>query len=131
MPFIAYKITHQESGKSYIGITTRKVEMRWHYHKTLGRPGIGAAIQKYGADAFTFEVIACAKSLQDILGVEEALIAQWGTIATDGYNMNGGGKGHYKASELVKDKLRKRNRARVWTEDAKARAASQLADLKK
>ena len=32
MPFIAYKITHRESGKAYIGITIRSLKDRWAAH---------------------------------------------------------------------------------------------------
>ena len=56
-----YKITHIGSGKSYIGIS-KNIHRRWVQHKSWvntknRRSAINAAMQKYGIDAFTWQII--------------------------------------------------------------------------
>jgi hypothetical protein len=106
MPFIAYKITHKESGKSYIGITTRTLAYRWKRHCGDGQRGIGMAIRKYGKAAFDWEHVASATSLDNLLELERALIAQEGTLVPRGYNLCGGGEGQFSPSEETKTLLR-------------------------
>lgn len=131
MAFIAYKIMHRGSGKAYIGVTTQKRhELRWHYHKTLARPGIGKAIQKYGAEAFVFEVIGCATNLDDLIAFEMLLIEQENTIAPNGYNLNGGGKGHFKVHAAVRKALAARNKARVWSAESRAKLSATNTGMK-
>lgn len=58
-----YKITHNESGKVYVGQTTRTSEQRWRGHQDDARynrnPGshFCNALLKYGFTAFSVEVI--------------------------------------------------------------------------
>ena len=48
MGFI-YLIENIQSGKKYVGLTTRTTEVRWKEHLRHHREGIDIAIQKYGA----------------------------------------------------------------------------------
>jgi group I intron endonuclease len=88
-----YKITHKESGKSYVGLSVN-IENRWKQHrsfaKTGGRSAIYSALKKYGIDAFEFSIIEeCDQaSLEDR---EKHWIAFYGT-SVDGYNLTEGGE---------------------------------------
>ena len=59
---ILYEII-SPSGKSYIGITKRKIEDRWsnHVSKALNNPDYNHpfynAIRKYGKDSFTLKIL--------------------------------------------------------------------------
>lgn len=89
-----YKITHIGSGKSYIGIS-KNIHRRWIQHKSWvntksRRSAIYAAMQKYGIDAFSWQVIEqCdADSLEDR---ERHWIAVFDTFK-NGYNLTAGGE---------------------------------------
>lgn len=51
-----YKITKKENGKSYIG-QSNNIERRFSEHKNKIDIPVEIAIRKYGADAFSFEII--------------------------------------------------------------------------
>ena len=51
-----YKITKKSNGKSYIG-QSNDIYRRFNEHKYKKELAIDQAIQKYGADAFDFEVL--------------------------------------------------------------------------
>lgn len=89
-----YKITHIGSGKSYIGIS-KNIHRRWIQHKSWvntknRRSAIYAAMQKYGIDAFSWQVIEqCdVDSLEDR---ERHWIAVFDTFK-NGYNLTAGGE---------------------------------------
>lgn len=89
-----YKITHIGSGKSYIGIS-KNIHRRWVQHKSWvntknRRSAIYAAMQKYGIDAFSWQVIEqCdADSLEDR---ERHWIVVFDTF-NNGYNLTAGGE---------------------------------------
>jgi group I intron endonuclease len=110
-----YKITNSVSGKCYIGETTCKnPEERWTRHKETIRRGVGCpalrdAVQKYGIDAFRFEVIRTC-SLEERFDVERATIKEYNSVAPGGYNILPGGAGggflgkKHKAESIVKMK---------------------------
>lgn len=100
-----YKFTHIKSGKSYIGQTiqdpnrrrlehisdSRYTTKEYHFHN---------AIRKYGIDAFTFEVIAEASTLDELNLLEELFVEQYDSI-NNGYNIRqpGGNKLHSEESK--------------------------------
>src|SRR5690348_2277093 len=94
----AYLITNTINGKKYVGICLNATR-RWNRHKQAARNRpeqlVHRAISKYGIENFTFEIVACAPSWQDLLAVERLLIAQHGSFfrAGSGYNMTLGGEG--------------------------------------
>lgn len=109
MPFIAYKITHRESGKAYVGITTRTLAVRWKEHKKpseKGRStGIWRAINKHGKEAFFIEQLASANCIDDLLRLEAILIKQHATLAPRGYNLVAASDGIWQGSEETRRKL--------------------------
>lgn len=92
-----YKITNQINQKSYIGQTSRDVQIRWKEHiqkaNKLDKNNIQHihyALAKYGIKNFTFEVIE--ECPNDLLDERETY---WITIYNsfkDGYNLTKGGK---------------------------------------
>lgn len=89
-----YKITHIGSGKSYIGIS-KNIHRRWVQHKSWvntknRRSAIYAAMQKYGIDAFSWQIIEQCDA--DSLEVRERhWIAVFDTF-NNGYNLTAGGE---------------------------------------
>jgi group I intron endonuclease len=101
-----YKITHIASGKSYIGIS-KDIYRRWVQHKSwvntkARRSAIYAAMQKYGIDAFSWQIIeqCCADDLEHR---EQHWIAVFDTFR-NGYNLTAGGE----YNKQVSDETRKR-----------------------
>ena len=112
MPFIAYKITHRESGKAYVGVTTKTVSFRWSRHIAMaGRKGqknaMARAILKYGKDAFDVAEWASSFSKHDMLELERILIVQENTRSPYGYNLTSGGDGVFDLSPEARDRLSK------------------------
>lgn len=56
---IIYKITNQQNGKVYIGQTIRALKVRWlrDSKKDGGCQKLYRAMNKYGIDSFTIEVL--------------------------------------------------------------------------
>ena len=91
-----YKFTHVDSGRVYIGQTIQDPNQRrlehiadskytsktYHFHN---------AIRKYGVDAFTFEVLAEATSIEELNILEETFIQQFDSI-NNGFNIRNGGR---------------------------------------
>lgn len=94
-PYYLYKITNNVNGKLYIGVT-RNLQQRFKYHK-INRSKkvislIAQAIDKYGADNFTFETI-CIGSKDYIFQLEAEVIKAYETQSPKGYNLHPGGEG--------------------------------------
>lgn len=86
-----YKITKKTTGKSYIG-QSNNIERRFSEHQTKGsasRIPLDLAIQKYGKEAFTYEVLEEC-SIEELNQKEQYWINYYHTNV-DGYNCNEGG----------------------------------------
>jgi group I intron endonuclease len=88
MFYLVYKITNTVNGKTYIGCHKTK-------DKNDGYMGSGKllkrAIQKYGADKFTKEIIAECSCSEEMFAKEKELV-----ILNDmSYNMKSGGEGGF------------------------------------
>ena len=84
-----YKITKKENGKSYIG-QSNDIERRFKEHQYKTDIPIELAIQKYGVDAFEYEIIEEC-SLDELDEKEKYWIAYYNTYKGFGYNCNEGG----------------------------------------
>jgi group I intron endonuclease len=100
-----YKFTHLASGRCYIGQTTQDPNRRrlehisaskyttkeYHFHN---------ALRKYGVEAFIFEVIDSANSLEELNLLEEKYVDQYDSI-NNGFNIRqaGSNKLHSKGSK--------------------------------
>jgi predicted GIY-YIG superfamily endonuclease len=91
---LVYKVTNQETGKTYIGVTTRSMEERKADHIQKANKGIGGYFQEgiatYGADAFTWEQIDTATSSNELAEKEKKYILQYDS-KENGYNSDSGG----------------------------------------
>jgi group I intron endonuclease len=105
-----YKWTHKETGKCYIGQSIQEPNQRrlehindskyttktYHFHN---------ALRKYGVDAFIWEVIDRATSLEELNLLEEKYVIQYDSI-NNGYNIRqpGNNKKHnLKSIERMKE----------------------------
>lgn len=84
-----YKITKIENNKAYIG-QSNDIERRFKEHRYKRDLAIDKAIQKYGASAFTFEIIEEC-SLEELDTREKYWIAYYNTFKGFGYNCGEGG----------------------------------------
>ena len=101
---IVYCITHNTSGKRYIGQTTQRLESRLQQHfkkTTKSCPALAAAIRKYGKEAFTVEILAEANSQEELNKLESLLIQQFNTVAPHGYNLEYGGSRGKDSKETI------------------------------
>lgn len=132
-----YRLTNTVTGKHYIGICASKVQRRWRRHvnsananKARNRncPALHGAIRKYGEQVFTVETLYEAVSWLEAQKVERGLIAQYGTMAPNGYNLTCGGEGVL--GRKVTDEQRKamgdRSRGRKHSPESKARMSASL-----
>jgi group I intron endonuclease len=109
-----YKFTHIESGRSYVGQTVQDPNRRRLEHIADSRHSpreyhFHNALRKYGIDAFTFEVIDSANSLDELNLLEEKYVEQFDSI-NNGFNIRqaGGNKLH---SEESKQRMREAQKA--------------------
>lgn len=110
-----YKHTNKLNGKCYIGITSKKPEVRW-------AKGVGYqqnrhfwnAIQKYGWGGFDHEILVTGLSREEACALEIELIAQHGSFEPGGYNQTIGGEGSngWKMSDEQKAKISVRNKGK-------------------
>ena len=96
-----YKITNTANGKSYIGQTIRdaeKTRIRYHF-AGRGNQLVKRAIEKYGQDAFTYEILydGILPEFLDMLEIEA--IAKFNTLSPHGYNLTTGGGGGFPSDE--------------------------------
>lgn len=87
-----YTVVNGVNNKQYVGIATN-VGRRWIEHKCgHGSKLLYQAIQKYGIENFTFDVL-CEGAEDSIKQLEAVLIAQLNTKVPHGYNLTDGGEG--------------------------------------
>lgn len=103
--FKIYRITNKENGKSYIGVTKNSLEQRFYHHKKTNSCTIlNKAINKYGEEAFSIEVVWQASNLENMINQENYFIQLHQTLVPNGYNLRDGG--HYgKFSEFTKQDM--------------------------
>ena len=89
--YCVYCHTNKLNGKKYIGITKTEVNKRWHCGVGYkGQPKFYRAIQKYGWNGFTHEIIASNLTESEAKNFEIILIDKLDTIQ-NGYNVSKGG----------------------------------------
>lgn len=122
--YCVYKHTNLVNGKVYIGITCQKPEYRW------GEQGQGYrkqhfyfAIQKYGWDNFSHEILFADLNKEEAEKKEIELIKQYNsTNPLYGYNISIGGgipTTGWKMPESAKEKLSKAHKGKKLSEETK------------
>ncbi len=116
-----YKHTNKLNGKCYIGITSQNVRVRWN--RGWGYqycPHFWKAIQKYGWDAFSHEILYDGLTKEEAETWEVNLIAEYHSADPMwGYNVALGGNSAGKHSEETRKKLGDCRRGCKHTEAAK------------
>ena len=86
-----YKITNLVNGKCYVGKTKHESVIRWRDHINGYHPSslIHKAIEKYGVENFSFEIIE--KCSKDELNEREKYWIEYFESNSFGYNATGGG----------------------------------------
>lgn len=92
---VIYKITNKVNGKIYIGQTVREIQARWRVHKHCAKRGHGGAIynamRKYGISNFEISVVCSANSVEELNQLEKLCVAEYNSLAPNGYNLRTGG----------------------------------------
>jgi group I intron endonuclease len=103
---LVYLITNKVNGKRYVGQTTRTLNKRWNSHLTASRRGgkcaISKAINKYGEEKFSIEILRVCKSRKELSKFETLLIKKLGTLSPQGYNLTTGGESSIPTEETKK-----------------------------
>lgn len=112
--YYVYKHTNLKNGKVYIGITRQKPSRRWHGGNGYrDQPLFWNAIQKYGWDGFSHEILLQGLSETDAYAKEQEYIEQYkSTDREHGYNIAGGGIDSARFTTEYREKLREANKKR-------------------
>lgn len=100
-----YKITRKENGKAYIG-QSNDISRRFSEHQTKGKNSripLDLAIEKYGKDAFTYEVIE--ECPIEKLNERETYWIKFYNAKENGYNCSYGGEQQSVGSQNGRAKL--------------------------
>lgn len=92
-----YRARNKKSGRSYIGKTTKTLSARKHDHQRSAEKGRKTifynAIRSYGWNNFSWKVLACSNSPDELNRLEKEFIKKFNSSGLDGYNMTDGGDG--------------------------------------
>ena len=102
-----YKITNTRNGKAYIGQTIHDAEntrIRDHLRGKGSQP-VKDAIEKYGQDVFTYEILHDGIIPEFLDALEIETIAKFNCVDPHGYNQTNGGGSGGKRSEKTKRKM--------------------------
>lgn len=114
-----YKITNQITGKEYVGFTTRSVEHRFKKHKSMvykkGCSALYRAMEKYGKENFTVQVLFTSEDLSELKKAESEYIISHRTLSPHGYNLTTGGE-HPTITQEARNNLSKSMKGRkiLW-----------------
>ena len=123
--YSVYKHT-SPSNKVYIGITSMQPKRRWKNGEGYKTQMFYRAIQKYGWDNFTHEILFGGLTKDEAEHKETELISYYKSNQKEyGYNVDNGGNSIGSHSEATRQKFSKnmigdtRNRGRIHTEESK------------
>lgn len=140
-----YVVKNRTNSKSYVGLTTKSLDVRWYYHLRAAahekpRQLLAKAIKKYGPENFEMTVIEeCATDAQ-LREREKYWIEEMGTfVDRGGYNMTRGGDGllGYRHTDAAKKSMSLRRTGALnhnfgkkdwgfqWTEEAKQKLSDE------
>lgn len=94
---VIYLLSSKTEKKKYVGLTRRPIQTRMRNHKkhaekTPGTKGsLQEAINAFGIDDFTIEILKTADTLGELSKQEKHYIEYYDTIKPNGYNDNRGG----------------------------------------
>ena len=122
-----YKITNTINNKAYIGISIHEpTQGRIKEHLSgRGNRVIANAVEKYGKDAFTYEVIEENVFDEFLPDLEVAYIANFNTVAPHGYNLDSGGS-HAIPSEETRRKNSEAQKGKTLSEEHRRKLSEAL-----
>jgi len=126
-----YLIKNVVSGRSYVGLTSKSVDVRWKQHLSSARRGDGlplyCAIRKYGKESFEVSTLEVC-NIDDIGIVEAKWIMSLKTLASEnGYNIHPGGNGcRGSAPEEMRKKISISLMGHVTSEETKQKISDSL-----
>lgn len=105
--YYVYKHTNMTNGKVYIGVTSQKPSRRWHGGSGYrDQPVFWNAIQKYGWEGFSHEILHQGLSQSDAFRLEQEYIEQYKSSEREyGYNISGGGIDSTRFTQSYREKL--------------------------
>lgn len=117
--FTIYLLT-SPSGKHYVGQTRQSVEARWRNGRgykscTL----LNKAIQKYGWENFTHEILVICESAELADELEKRYIKEYDCIAPNGYNLDIGGNTNKIMSDETKRKISESNTGKFVSNESR------------
>ena len=118
-----YKITNTVNGKAYIGQTVHdavKGRINDHLNRTAnGSRLVKRSIEKYGKDAFTYEILhdGIIPEFLDTLEIEA--IAKFNTIAPRGYNLERGGNNGKTLSAETRRKISEAHKGKTLSAETR------------
>jgi len=105
---IVYKCTNKKTQKVYIGQTVKPLHERIKQHYKIAKNSkskFHKALISYGFENFYWNVIATAKTKEELNDLEVHYINEYDSIKS-GYNMVSGGNGGYNEFAVIKNKLK-------------------------
>jgi group I intron endonuclease len=96
--YLVYKHT-SPSGKSYIGLTNNLTKRNSKHRRDSGCIAFHTAIQKYGWNSFTHQILAENISLEEANDWEKFFIKIENTLVPNGYNLKDGGNSFTHSAE--------------------------------
>ena len=123
--YTVYCHTNLINGKKYIGITKRNPQKRWGRDgNRYSRQAFGKAIEKYGWDNFTHEILADGLTEAQAKEEEKRFVYDLGTMAPNGYNLTSGGEMGKEVSANTREKLRASHIGKPMSESAKEKMSA-------
>ena len=111
-----YKITNTVNGKAYIGQTIHDAEKGRISEHLNGKSGgsrlVRRAVEKYGKESFTYEILHDGIIPEFLDDLEQEAISKFNTLAPDGYNLDTGGS-NGSPSEETRRKMSKANKGKA------------------
>lgn len=128
--FVVYKIIHNDSDKTYIGITTNyQRRLREHFVGHDGScPYLHYAINKYGQENFQHEIICYCNSWEELCQKEIEYIKQFETKVPNGYNLTDGGGGSlgFSPTKETRAKMSKIHKGKIVSKETRAKMSKKL-----
>lgn len=128
---IIYKATNKNTNKVYIGQTVKSLEARVSNHFARARSNESRkthfhnSILKHGEQAFVFEIIDRATSLEELNRKEEHWIAKYDSTNL-GYNLALGGE----VNAMDSPKVKERHLSRMQSPEVRASISKTMAELR-
>lgn len=117
---VVYKITNTINNEVYIGQTIHDIEIRWRVHNSQhsGCTRLKEALNRYGKENFTIEVIETVGCIDRLNERENYYIEFYRSLSPLGYNLKVGGNNR-RMSEETKKRISRGNTGKTRTQEVK------------